>query len=146
MEKEPLTLQRFVSAQRPIYQQVLEELNDGAKRTHWMWYIFPQIKGLGVNEMARYYSLENLQEARMYLAHPVLGSRLRECCEIVLNIRNKTAAQIFGHPDDLKFRSCLTLFNLAAPDEVLFKKLIDKYYKGFLDPKSIEILKTTEYL
>jgi uncharacterized protein (DUF1810 family) len=144
METEPLTLQRFVSAQRSIYPQVLEELSDGAKRSHWMWYIFPQVRGLGVNEMSRFYSLENLQEARDYLAHPLLGARLRECCEIVLGLKNKTANQIFGSPDDLKFRSCLTLFALAAPKEAVFKKLLDKYYKGFLDPKSIELLKAIE--
>ena len=131
-------LERFVDAQTPVYERVVRELRAGRKESHWMWFVFPQIAGLGSSPMAQHYAIAALDEARAYLAHPVLGKRLRECTKLVLEARGKCIQAIFGSPDDLKFRSCMTLFARAAPDDTLFKAALDKYYAGAPDPLTVE--------
>ena len=130
-------LERFVTAQEPVYAQVLAELRAGVKRSHWMWFVFPQIAGLGFSAMARRYALGSLDEARAYLAHPVLGPRLRDCVRLVLVVEGRDAHAIFGSPDDVKFRSSLTLFARAAPCEALFRDALDKYYGGAEDAATL---------
>jgi uncharacterized protein (DUF1810 family) len=131
----------FVAAQDQVYDAVRSELTEGRKRTHWMWYVFPQLAGLGSSAMAKKYSIASLDEARAYLGHPVLGSRLREWTGLVLAVRESAIEEIFGHPDYLKFRSCMTLFSLAAPDEQLFVAALDKYFGGTRDPATIGLVK-----
>src|SRR3954468_10069453 len=114
-------LDRFLSAQAPLYDDVLAELRAGRKRTHWMWFVSPQLRGLGMSPTAEFFGIASLEEARAYLAHPVLGPRLRECCALMLQVPERSAHEILGSPDDLKFRSCLTLFSLADPAEPLFR-------------------------
>jgi len=126
-------LQRFLEAQNPVYARVCSELRAGRKQSHWMWFVFPQIAGLGRSAMADKYAIASLDEAKAYLAHPVLGARLRECTELVLNIAGKTAVEIFDYPDDLKFRSSMTLFAQAAPDEAIFAEAVKKYFGGVFD-------------
>lgn len=133
-------LARFVDAQSHLYEQVLNELKAGRKRSHWMWFIFPQLEGLGVSATARHYAISSLDEARAYLAHPLLGARLLECCRLVNALEGRSAHEIFGSPDDLKLRSCVTLFSRAAPQEPLFKQLLDKYYQGMADERTLELL------
>jgi len=135
-----LSLDRYIKAQAPVYARALAELKAGHKQSHWMWYVFPQIAGLGNSAMSHAYAIQSLQEAREYLAHPVLGARLRECCRTVMDLDGTTAHEIFRSPDDLKFRSCLTLFAHAAPDESLFDDLLVKYFGGKEDPATLEIL------
>ena len=135
-------LARFIDAQEPIYLTALAELEAGQKRSHWMWFIFPQLKGLGHSAMAQRYAIADLAEAKRYLADPVLGSRLRECVAAVLKYPNRSAHEIFGSPDDLKFRSCLTLFEAAAPNEALFRQALDVFYEGKGDPRTAELLKS----
>jgi len=134
-----LNLERFVEAQAPIYARALAELKAGAKQSHWMWFIFPQIAGLGHSAMAQMYAIRDLAEARAYLAHSVLGPRLRECTQAVLDIDGKTAHAIFGSPDDLKFRSSMTLFDSAAPTDI-FRTALEKYFDGEADKLSLELL------
>ncbi len=122
-------LQRFVDAQDPIYRQVCAELAAGAKTSHWMWFVFPQLKGLGRSATAEHFGIASKGEARAYLQHPVLGPRLSECTRIVLEVEGRTAAQIFGSPDDMKFRSSMTLF-AAVADDPLFRRAIEKYFDG----------------
>ena len=135
-----MSLERFVTAQAQIYSRVLAELQAGRKQSHWMWFIFPQVAGLSGSYRGQLYAIQSLQEAQEYLAHPVLGARLRECCETVMAIEGKGAHDIFDSPDDLKFRSCLTLFTEAAPDELLFRNLLKKYYDGHSDPLTLKEL------
>ena len=116
MAADPFDLQRFVDAQRPVIDAVRRELADGRKRTHWMWFVFPQFAGLGASPTSRRYAIGSIDEARAYLAHPVLGSRLVECVELVNGVEGRTVLEIFGSPDDMKFRSCLTLFELVSDD------------------------------
>ena len=134
---DPYDLERFVSAQEQVIDRVKRELRGGRKRSHWMWFVFPQIAGLGRSEMAQRYAIDSLEEAKAYLAHPVLGPRLRECTELVLDIEDRTANEIFGSPDDLKFRSSMTLFELAAEDGTLFADALNRYYDGDRDPKTL---------
>lgn len=134
-----MNLERFVEAQAPIYARALAELKAGAKQSHWMWFIFPQIAGLGHSAMAQMYAIRDLAEARAYLAHSVLGPRLRECTQAVLDIDGKTAHAIFGSPDDLKFRSSMTLFDSAAPTDI-FRTALEKYFDGEADKVSQELL------
>jgi uncharacterized protein (DUF1810 family) len=133
-------LQRFVDAQEGIYATALGELRAGHKRSHWMWFIFPQIEGLGHSEMARRYAIRSADEAAAYLAHPVLGKRLRECTSAVLMHDEVGIDEIFGHPDDLKFHSCMTLFADVAPDEALFQDCLDRFFDGMADASTIEKL------
>ena len=133
-------LQRFVQAQQPVYDRVRAELKAGCKSSHWMWFIFPQLKGLGRSNRARYYSIESLQEAREYGLHPVLGARLRECTELVLAVPGKTAHEIFGMPDELKFRSCMTLFARACGDEQVFVRALSRFFDAKPDGATLDLL------
>jgi len=135
-----LKLERFVEAQAPVYDQALKELRAGHKQSHWMWFVFPQIARLGHSVMAQTYAIQSLEEARTYLVHPVLGARLRECSQAVMDVQGKSAHDIFGSPDDLKFRSCLTLFAQVTPDETLFRDLLEKYFGGEADPLTLQKL------
>jgi uncharacterized protein (DUF1810 family) len=137
MSDDPFDLRRFVDAQDPIYDRVRAELRSGRKRSHWMWFVFPQIAGLGYSAMAQRYAISSLREAEAYLRHPVLGPRLRECARLVLDVPGKSAFEILGSPDDMKFRSCLTLFGRAAPEESLFRDSLEKYFGGEEDPMTL---------
>ena len=141
VERDPFELERFVSAQANVIARVTEELRAGRKQSHWMWFVFPQLAGLGFSPMAQRYAIASLAEARTYLAHPLLGARLRECTELVLAIHGKSAHAIFGTPDDLKFRSCLTLFAEAAPDEIVFSAALERYFAGAKDPRTLSLLR-----
>lgn len=133
-------LERFVKAQTGIYETVVSELKDGYKRTHWMWYIFPQFKGLGLSPVSIKYSISSVQEAVEYLNHPILGNRIRECTEIVLNLDGYSAKQIFGSIDQLKFRSSMTLFNAIQQSENIFELALRKYFKGLTDDRTLDLL------
>ena len=130
-------LQRFVDAQRLVYTAVLSELRAGRKRSHWMWFIFPQISGLGHSLTSQTFAVSSLAEAAAYLAHPTLGPRLRECAALVAGIEDRSIDQIFGHPDDLKFHSSMTLFARAAPEEPVFAACLQKYFGGRPDPQTL---------
>jgi uncharacterized protein (DUF1810 family) len=133
-------LQRFVDAQAAVFEQVCSELRAGRKRSHWMWFIFPQIKGLGSSPMAMRFAISSLAEARAYLDHAVLGPRLRECCEIVVRVAGRSVDEIFGYPDDLKFHSSITLFTKAAVENRVFLDALEKYFGGELDRATVERL------
>jgi len=137
---DPFNLQRFIEAQEPVYQQVAAELRAGRKTSHWIWFIFPQIQGLGRSPTAIEYAISGLDEARAYLAHPVLGPRLKECTELVLRVENRSAAQIFMSPDDMKFRSCMTLFSQVSSRDNIFTKALQKYFRGVPDQLTIDRL------
>jgi uncharacterized protein (DUF1810 family) len=130
-------LQRFVKAQDGLYPAVLEELRAGRKRTHWMWFIFPQIRGLGFSAMAARYAISSIEEARAYLEHAVLGPRLRECTGLVNAVQGRSISEIFGHPDALKFRSSMTLFSLASQDNRVFLDALARYFGGEPDPATL---------
>jgi uncharacterized protein (DUF1810 family) len=132
-------LDRFVQAQNGVYDQALAEIRSGRKQTHWMWFVFPQLAGLGSSPMARTYAMQNLDEAREYLKHPLLGARLRECAEAVVSVSGKSAHEIFGSPDDLKLRSCATLFARVSPENSVFHRIIRQYYRGEPDEKTIRL-------
>jgi uncharacterized protein (DUF1810 family) len=133
-------LARFITAQDSVYAQVLAELRAGRKRSHWMWFIFPQIKGLGNSPMAERFGISGRQEAAAYLAHPLLGPRLHECTKLVTAAAERSIERILGHPDDLKFRSSMTLFAKVASDNADFVAALDKFYGGVLDPLTLERL------
>ena len=137
---DPHDLARFVVAQEPVFEQVVAELRAGAKASHWMWFVFPQLKALGRSATARRYGIADAQEARAYWHHPVLGPRLRLCSETMLGVVGKTALQILGSPDDLKFRSSMTLFAQVAPEEPVFGHAIDRYFAGRMDERTLELL------
>jgi len=137
---ESFDLDRFVQAQAPVMVQVRRELSSGRKATHWMWFVFPQIAGLGQSPKAQFYAISSLDEARAYLSHPVLGHRLVECTHLVDTVEGRTAYEIFGSPDDLKFHSSMTLFSLADPYEPTFDLALDKYYGGRGDQRTLELL------
>lgn len=137
MTSDPFQLQRFVEAQERVYELVLSELRAGAKRSHWMWFVFPQIAGLGESTMSRTFALSSLDEAVAYLAHPVLGPRLLECCVLVEGLEGRAAEEIFGDVDALKLRSSLTLFARAAPDEPIFSRCLQKYFGAAEDPHTL---------
>jgi uncharacterized protein (DUF1810 family) len=137
---DPFDLARFTSAQEAVYDRALAEIRSGQKRSHWMWFIFPQIDGLGFSSTARRYAIKSPDEARQYLAHPVLGSRLRACAEGVLAVEGRSAFEIFGSPDDLKLKSCMTLFESVAGQGSVFGQVLDKYYQGRRDTKTQEML------
>ena len=138
---DPFNLQRFVDAQSPIFDQVSSELRDGVKRSHWMWFIFPQIKDLGQSQLTRKFAISSREEAKAYIEHPILGLRLIECAELVNLIEDRTIEQIFGHPDDLKFRSCMTLFANVS-DNQIFVDALRKYFNGESDPSTLQRLET----
>ena len=133
---DPQDLNRFVKAQEAVFENVLRELENGQKKSHWMWFIFPQIEGLGYSEITRYYSIKSLEEARQYLNHPILGPRLLKCTETVLAIDGKTVSEIFGSPDDMKFKSSMTLFACVTESEALFTQVLEKYFDGERDKKT----------
>jgi uncharacterized protein (DUF1810 family) len=138
---DPFDLGRFTSAQEGIYGTVLAELRGGRKRTHWMWFIFPQIDGLGLSPTSRHYAIKSIEEARSYLAHPVLGQRLMECVGAVLSVDGQSAAAIFGYPDDMKLKSSMTLFASAAKgNDSVFHRVLDRYFQGEQDSKTLMIL------
>jgi len=136
-----VSLDRFVEAQAGTYDTALAELSAGRKRTHWMWFVFPQLAGLGSSPAAQRYAIAGLAEARDYLAHPVLGPRLAEAARALLGVEGRSAGQILGHPDDLKLRSSMTLFAEAADDPAVFRAVLDKYYDG-PDPRTLELLRS----
>ena len=137
---DPFDLQRFVDAQRPVYEEVRAELHHGRKRGHWIWFIFPQLRGLGSSDMATVFGISSRQEAAAYLAHLVLGPRLRECTQLVNLIEGRTIDQIFGYPDNLKFWSSMTLFAHTGPDNQIFISALDKYFAGESDPLTLHRL------
>jgi len=134
-------LERFIDAQAPVIGRVRDELRAGTKRMHWMWFVFPQIAGLGHSAMAQHYAIASLDEAKAYAAHPVLGARLRDCTALVLAVEDKTAHAIFATPDDLKFHSCMTLFARAAPDEPLFRRALERFFSGREDAHTVARLR-----
>jgi uncharacterized protein (DUF1810 family) len=134
---EPFNLQRFVDAQAPVYAQILAELRAGSKRSHWMWFIFPQIAGLGRSETARHFAIASREEASAYLAHPILGPRLRQCCRLTTLIEGRSARDIFGTPDDMKFHSSLTLFAAVAPDDAAFATALQIFFGGERDGQTL---------
>jgi uncharacterized protein (DUF1810 family) len=139
---DPYDFSRFLRAQEIDYDQALSEIRSGRKRTHWMWYIFPQLAGLGSSSTAQHYAITSANEARAYLNHPVLGSRLEECAEAVLQVEGRSAQEIFGSPDDLKLRSCASLFACVSPPGSVFERLLEKYYQGEPDSKTMTLLET----
>jgi uncharacterized protein (DUF1810 family) len=134
-------LERFVSAQEPVYAQVLAELRRGRKTSHWMWFIFPQITGLGHSPMSERFAIQSIEEARAYLAHPLLGPRLRECAGLVLATRDRTAEEVFGPIDAKKLRSCMTPFHRAAPEEPLIRQVFDAWFDGMPDERTDLLLR-----
>jgi uncharacterized protein (DUF1810 family) len=133
-------LDRFIDAQQPVYEAVLEELRRGRKVSHWMWFVFPQVVGLGRSEMSRRYAIGSLDEARAYLADPVIGARLRECAEVLLSTAGRSAEDIFGSVDAVKLRSSMTLFHRAAPEDPLFRQVLERYFAGATDPATDALL------
>jgi len=134
----PFNLSRFLSAQSPVMEQVREELRAGRKRSHWMWFVFPQIAGLGHSATAQHYAIASLEEARAYLAHDILGPRLKECAALVVAVEERSIEEIFGFPDDLKFHSSMTLFARTAPEEPVFREALKKYFGGEEDRATVE--------
>ena len=142
---DPFDLKRFVDAQAPVYRNVVDELRGGRKRSHWMWFVFPQLRGLGGSPTAVRYGISSLEEAGSYLRHGLLGPRLHECTELVNQVQGRSVGQIFGSPDDLKLRSCLTLFTQVAgtapaPPDRIFGAALAKYYRGAPDPRTLGLL------
>jgi uncharacterized protein (DUF1810 family) len=136
-QSDPYDLQRFVDAQGRVYDTVVAELRGGRKRTHWMWFVFPQLRGLGSSPTAMRFAISSIDEARAYLDHELLGARLRECADLVRRIDGRTAEEIFGWPDDMKLRSSMTLFSRAADDNAEFVAVLDKFYEGEEDPATL---------
>ena len=144
MKAEENNLTRFIDAQQADYQRALAEIQQGRKQSHWMWYIFPQLAGLGLSETARFYAIRNLEEARDYLKHPVLGTRLVEIAKALLEIEGKTAHQVLGSPDDLKLHSSMTLFGLLEHTDPVFQAVLDKYFNGLPDQRTIDLVRAGE--
>ncbi len=137
---DPFSLGRFVCAQNEVYPQVLAELRAGCKRSHWIWFIFPQMRGLGYSAQAVYYGISSVDEAAAYLRHPLLGPRLVECTQLVIQVEDRTIREILGAPDDLKFRSSMTLFARATEDDTIFRTALEKYFGGEHDPLTLVLL------
>ena len=138
--EDPFHLDRFLQAQEPVMAAVRRELTEGRKRTHWMWFVFPQLRGLGRSATAQFYGIASLDEARAYLAHPVLGARLRECTGIVNRVEGRSAHEIFGSPDDMKLHSSVTLFSRVDPGDAVFREALAKYFGGVPDQPTVELL------
>ena len=136
-------LDRFIRAQEYNYSDALKEIKNGKKTTHWMWYVFPQIKGLGKSDTAKWYAIKDLQEARDYLNNEILSNRLEQVCKALLDLDCNDVYKIFGSPDDMKLKSSMTLFEIAAPENKIFKRVLDKYFNGERDQKTIEIISST---
>jgi uncharacterized protein (DUF1810 family) len=139
-QDDPFDLARFTTAQQGVYKRALAEIRNGDKRSHWMWFIFPQIDGLGFSSTAKHYAIKSAEEARQFLAHPVLGPRLFECAEAALAVEGRSAFEIFGSPDDIKLRSCMTLFETVAAQDSVFGRVLDKYYQDKRDMRTLDIL------
>lgn len=139
---DPFDLNRFLKAQESAYEHVLSEIKSGQKRTHWMWYIFPQIDGLAFSSMSKQYAIKSTEEAQAYLNHLVLGARLLECAQAVVDVEGRSAAKIFGSPDDLKLRSCATLFASVSPSGSVFDRILEKYYHNVRDDGTLHLLET----
>ena len=139
-EADPFDLQRFLDAQQPVYEQVQRELRNGRKTSHWMWFVFPQIQGLGFSPMSVRYSISGRDEAAAYDAHPVLGPRLRECTALVNDVEGRSALEILGSPDDMKFRSCMTLFAACSVEPGVFNEALEMYFGGIGDAKTLAAL------
>jgi uncharacterized protein (DUF1810 family) len=138
---DPFDLHRFIAAQDRVYDSVLAELQNGQKRTHWMWFIFPQIDGLGHSPTAQHYAIKSIEEARQYLHHPVLGARLVECAEAVVAVEGRSVSAIFGYPDDLKLKSSMTLFaSVAENPQSVFNPVLEKYFDGEPDERTLQLL------
>jgi uncharacterized protein (DUF1810 family) len=137
---DPYDLDRFVRAQEGDYQQALSDIMSGRKRSHWMWYIFPQIDGLAFSSTSKLYSIKSIEEARAYLEHAILGPRLLKCAEAVVGVDNRSATEIFGSPDDMKLRSCATLFASVSPSGSVFERILEKYFRGERDGKTLRLL------
>lgn len=133
-------LDRFVRAQQGVFDEALAELRHGQKRTHWMWFVFPQLAGLGLSPTAQHYAIGSLDEAQAYLRHPLLGARLRECARVLLALQGRSAAQIFGYPDELKLRSSMTLFAAVPQTDPLFAAVLERYYGGVADTRTLRLL------
>jgi uncharacterized protein (DUF1810 family) len=140
MADDPFNLSRFVSAQAHDYETARQELRNGRKRSHWIWYIFPQIDGLGHSPMSKRYAIKSQAEAQAYLEHPLLGARLLECATILLQLEGRSVLEIFGSPDDLKLKSSMTLFAAVQGQEPAFARVLDKYFQGTRDSRTIELL------
>jgi uncharacterized protein (DUF1810 family) len=137
---DPHDLRRFIQAQEDVYEQALSEIRAGRKRSHWMWYIFPQYAGLGFSSTSQHYAIRSLDEAKAYLAHPILGSRLIECAEVMLAVEGRSAHDVFGSPDDLKLKSCATLFAEVSPPGSVFELVLKVHYQGERDEKTLGLL------
>jgi len=143
-EQDFKNLNRFVDAQNSVYSEAIKELESGCKKSHWMWFIFPQIKGLGSSVMARKFAIESVTDARAYLEHPILGSRLIECSSLVLAVKAKTAKEIFGYPDYLKFHSSMTLFSIVSKESPAFKDALDIFFNGQTDQLTLDIIEMSK--
>ena len=139
-DNDPFELDRFVQAQAHDFEIALAEIADGRKRSHWMWYIFPQFTGLGFSAMSQRYAIRSAAEAQAYLNHPILGSRLMQCCEALLAINDRSAHEIFGSPDDMKLQSCATLFASITPADSVFARVLERYFSGRRDQKTLDLL------
>ena len=145
-DTDPFNLERFVSAQAAVFSTVMEELTAGQKRSHWMWFIFPQLRGLGHSSMAKFYGIGSLDEARAYLGHPLLRPRLNLCTRTVLAVEDRSLHDIFGSPDDMKFHSAMTLFALAASNqETVYRQALDRWWQGRADERTIALLDATPH-
>jgi uncharacterized protein (DUF1810 family) len=144
MTSDAFNLERFVDAQAPVFEVVVAELTAGRKRSHWMWFIFPQLRGLGHSPTAQFFAIASLDEARAYHAHPLLGPRLDLSTQTVLESRTRSLNELFGSPDDLKFRSCMTLFEIAVPDVPLFAQALERWCGGERDDRTLELLARQE--
>lgn len=133
-------LNRFIKAQQYDYEQALAEMKNGKKRSHWIWYIFPQLKGLGFSSMSEFYGIDGLEEAKAYMAHPVLSARLLEITEVLLDLDSDNPSSVMGYPDDLKLKSSMTLFAEAAPEYPVFKQVLEKYFHGSRDSRTLQML------
>jgi uncharacterized protein (DUF1810 family) len=144
-DPEPFNLERFVTAQAPVFATVIDELKSGRKRSHWMWFVFPQLRSLGRSPTAQFYGIGSVEEARAYLDHPVLGPRLELCTRTVLQVKDRSVHDIFGSPDDMKFHSSMTLFGVAAPDpSSLFQQALDRCWAGAPDEQTLRLLAADE--
>ena len=139
---DPYNLARFVEAQRHEYERALSEITAGRKQSHWMWYIFPQFEGLGSSPTSRHYAIRSDAEAAAYLAHPVLGPRLLECAEAAVGVEGRSAHDVFGSPDDMKLRSCATLFGSVSPDGSVFHRILEKWFDGKPDARTVRLVES----
>ena len=137
---DPFDLERFVSAQSGSYARALDEIRAGRKRSHWIWFVFPQIRGLGLSPTSQHYGISGIDEARAYMSHPILGPRIVECAEALLALKGRTASAIMPYPDDLKLRSSMTLFERVAGPDSVFSRVVEKYYQGHRDERTLELL------